>query len=78
MHYLITASSDYLQVEGQPVNLTSSHSEFIINVTIIDDGFVELNESFIANLSLTNSVGARVIIGPGNATAVVEIRNANG
>ena len=60
------------------VNFTSLNTEFIINVTIINDQIVELDESFIANLSLISSVGARVIIGPYNASAIVEIISGDG
>ena len=47
-------------------------------MTILNDNAVEPNERFIANLSLLSSVGAQVIIGPGNASAVIEIRSEDG
>ena len=75
--HLSAAPSDYISAIRR-VNFTSSNTEFIINVTIINDQLVELDESFIANLSLISSVGARVIIGPDNASIVVEIISGDG
>ena len=74
---LIAAPIDYTSAIRR-VNFTNSTTEFIINLTIINDQLVELDESFIANLSLISSVGARVIIGPDNASAVVEIISEDG
>ena len=75
--YLSVVSIDYTNTTRW-VNFTSSKTEFIINVTIINDYYVELDERFLANLSLISSVGARVIIDPGNSSAVVEIKSEDG
>ena len=64
--------------ENKLLNFSSSTTEFIINVTIINDQVAELTESFLTNLSLISSVSAHIIIDPGNARAVVEIHSEDG
>ena len=75
--YLSAATDDYINVT-RLLNFTSSTTEHIINVTIINDQHAELTESFLTNLSLISNVSAHVIIDPGNASAVIEIHSEDG
>lgn len=69
------APDDYTSVT-KLLNFTSSTTQFLISVPIINDDLVELNETFIANLTLVSKVGLDVIIDPGQA--VINIISEDG